>query len=210
MIDALPSGIVHGNVASFISNSDLKSLHETCSKIRDETVNSAQMTANDKMIFMYWRKLEEMSNDLSNVRQRFHESKCTQKRVKYHPNDKKADMYYHKVVYGPYFGVTEKHGSWLYYYLDEIAMKVGSDISVYKNMDIKTDRYQLDSTSPTITNKDITTFRLLLINQIDLCDEIAALCDKHRIACKEINRLKTSIQKTMQKYLHVPSFIGSN
>ena len=210
MIDVLPSGIVRNGIASFLSNSDLKSVHETCSSIRDETVNSKQMTANDKMIFLYWRKLEEMNNDLSNVRQRFHKLKCTQKRVKYHPNDKKTDMFYNKVVYGPFFGVTEKHGSWLYYYLDEIAMNVGSDINVYKNMDVKTDRYELDSTSPTITNKDVAMFRLLLTEQIDLCDEIAALCDKHRITCKEIAKLKTGIQKTMQRHLQAPSLVDSN
>ena len=203
MLTELPPGLLRESVCSFLDAADLKHIHESNKQISNETTGIVQMSDVEKAIFLHWCKLTCMDNDLSNLRQQFHELKCTKKRVRYMPNDTFASVIYKKVIYGPYFETWGRHGSWLFFFLDEAVGVEKLDFNVYKMSDITSNRYQLDPSSPFVTEKDMDMFRKLYDDQIGLCEETITLLQSYHIDRQplEINNLRDNIEKTRKRYL---------
>lgn len=202
MLTELPPGLLKDGVCPFLDVNGIKNLHQVGHQLKADTTNTVRMTAADKTIWEHWHKLHCMNNDLSNLREQFHKLKCTKKRVRYIPNDDFASTIYKKVIYGPFFETWGLHGSWLFYFLDDVAGFERSDFNVYKNEDITSDRYQLDPSSPFITAKDLEMFRRLYDDQVGLCNGMMELLEKYVYKPPiEIKKLRSTIEKVGQKYL---------
>jgi hypothetical protein len=203
MLTELPPGLLKDGVCSFLDTNDIKNLHQVNHRLKADTTNTVGMTAADKTIWLMWQRLTEMDNDLSNLREQFHELKCTKKRVRYTPNNKFASVIYNKVIYGPFFETRGQNGSWLFFFLDEVVAFENSDLNVYKNdPSARTNRYQLDSSSPFVTTKDLEMFRRLYDDQMSLCDDVMALVVKYIYRPPaEIKKLRSKIEKVGRKYL---------